>query len=69
MNKMFQFESKIFRDQTRDFLLQNLLLDKWCLWLNGLKNHYGVTGDGLKEKLKNKGCVGTMRKGENAGGK
>ena len=50
---MFQFESKIFRDQTRDFLLQNLLLDKWRLWLNGLKNHYGVTGDELTEKLKN----------------
>ena len=51
--KMFQFESKIFRDQMRDFLLQNLLLDEWCLWLNGLKNRYSVTGDGLMEKLKN----------------
>ena len=37
----------------RDFLLQNLMLDKWCLWLNGLKTHYGVTGDGLTDKLKN----------------
>ena len=50
---MFQFEPKIFRDQTRDFLLQNLVLDNWYLWLNGLKNHYGVTEDGLTEKLKN----------------
>ena len=30
-----------------------MLLDKWYLWLNRLKNHYGVTGDGLMEKLKN----------------
>ena len=51
--KMFQFESKIFQDQTRDFLLQNLVLDKWYLWLNRLKNHYSVTEDGLTEKLKN----------------
>ena len=50
---MFQFKSKIFRDQLRDFLLQNLVLDKWYLWLNRLKNHYGVTEDGLMEKLKN----------------
>ena len=50
---MFQFKSKIFWDQTRDFLMQNLVLDKWYLWLNGLKNHYGVTEDGLMEKLKN----------------
>ena len=44
---------KDFLGPKRDFLLQNLLLDKWCLWLNGLKSHYGVTGDGLMEKLKN----------------
>ena len=50
---MFQFESKVFQDQTRDFLLQNLMLDKWYLWLNRLKNHYSVTEDGLMDKLKN----------------
>ena len=53
LKKMFQFKSKVFWGQTRDFLLQNLMLDKWCLWLNGLKNHYGVTGVGWTDKLKN----------------
>ena len=50
---MFQFKPNVFQGQTRDFLLQNLMLDKWCLWSNWLKSDYGLTGDGLTDKLKN----------------
>ena len=40
--KMLQFESKQFREETRDTVLTNFLLNKWALWSEGLKNLYNV---------------------------
>ena len=51
---MLQFESKLFREQTRDFLLENMVQEKWCLWLNGLKSHYSTSEEKIRETLKSK---------------
>ena len=51
---MLQFESKLFREQTRDFLLENMVQEKWCLWMNGLKSHYSTNEEKIRDTLKSK---------------
>ena len=62
---MLQFESKLFREETRDFLLENIVLEKWCLWMNGLKTHYNTNDEKIRDTLKSKFRKCVMKHSEN----